>query len=58
MGNLSFLVTYVNSCTSGKLGVADCSVVWQLGVIVLLLVLAVAALIALRLHARFNTPAG
>jgi len=56
MGNVSFLVTYVNSCTSGKLAIADCSVVWQLGVIVLLLVLAVAALIALRLHARFHTP--
>ena len=57
MGNLSFLITYVNSCTSGKLAIADCSVVWQLGVIVLLLVLAVSALIALRLHSRFHTPA-
>ena len=58
MGNLSFLFTYLNSCTSGKLTIADCSVVWQLGVIVVLLLLAVSTLVALRIHARFHTPAG
>jgi hypothetical protein len=57
MGNLSFLTTYVHSCASGKLAISDCSVVWQLGVIVVLLVLAVSTLIALRIHGRFQTPA-
>ena len=57
MGNLSFLTTYVNSCVSGKLAISDCSVVWQLGVIAGLLVLAVSTLIALRIRGRFQTPA-
>lgn len=50
MGNLSFLVSYVNSCTSGKLAIADCSVLWQLGVIVVLLLLAISTLVVLRIR--------
>jgi hypothetical protein len=57
MGNLHFLSTYVYSCASGKLAIADCSVVWQMLVIIVLLVLAVSTLIALRIRGRFQTPA-
>ena len=59
MGNLSFLVSYVNSCTSGKLAIADCSVVWQLGVIVVLLLLAISTLVVMRIRAHSDqTPVG
>ena len=58
MGNLGFLMSYVQSCAGGKLPIADCSVVWQMVVILALLVLAVSTLVALRVRARFQTPAG
>jgi hypothetical protein len=54
MGNLDFVVTYVHSCTDGMLGPGDCGPVWQLGVIAGLLVLAVGALVVLRLRARLQ----
>jgi hypothetical protein len=58
MGSLSFLTTYVHSCASGKLSLADCSAAWQMLVIVVLLVLAISTLVALRVRARFQTTAG
>lgn len=52
MNNLDFVVTYVQSCTAGRLGVSDCGPVWQLGVIAVLLVVMVTVLLVLRLRAR------
>jgi hypothetical protein len=57
MGNLGFLTSYLHSCASGKLAMADCSAAWQMLVIVVLLVLAVSTLIALRIRARFDSAA-
>ena len=54
MNNLNLLVTYVQSCTSGKLGVGDCGPVWQLGVIAALLIIMVTALIVMRVRARLQ----
>ena len=42
---------YVKSCAAGTLGVTDCGPVWQLGVIAAFLVVAIAALVVLRLRA-------
>jgi hypothetical protein len=58
MGNLNFITSYLHSCASGKLPLADCSAAWQMLVIIVLLVLAVSTLVALRLRARFQTPVG
>jgi hypothetical protein len=58
MGNMGFLTSYLQSCASGKLGLSECSVAWQMLVIVALLVLAVSTLVALRVRARFQTSAG
>lgn len=55
MGNLGFVVTYVQSCADGKLGAGDCAPVWQLGVIAALLVIAVTTLLVLRLRARLRS---
>lgn len=52
MDNLGFVVTYVQSCTAGKLGIGDCGPVWQLGVIAALLAVSVTILLVLRLRAR------
>ena len=43
---------HMRTCTGGKLPAADCSVVWQMLVIIVLLVIAVGALIALRFFSR------
>ena len=55
MDNLGFVVTYVQSCTNGKLGLSDCGPVWQLGVIAGLLVLSVTTLLVLRLRAHLRS---
>jgi hypothetical protein len=57
MSNLDFVVKYLHSCAGGKLPLSDCGVVWQMLVIVVLLVLAVSTLVALRVRARFDSPA-
>ena len=54
MNNLNFLVTYVQSCTSGKLGFGDCGPVWHLGVIAALLIIMVTALLVMRVRARLQ----
>ena len=51
MNNTDFIVTYVQTCASGKLGLSDCGPVWQLGVIAVFLVIAVVTLAAMRFRA-------
>lgn len=51
MGDRGIIIEYVRSCTAGTLGTMDCGPVWQLGVIFALLVVAIMALIVLRLRA-------
>ncbi len=52
MNNTDFIVTYVQTCASGKLGVSDCRPVWQLSVIAALLLIAIVTLLVLRLRAH------
>jgi hypothetical protein len=54
LNDLSFLVTYVESCTGGKLGFGDCGPVWQLGVIAALLIIMITALLVMRVRARLQ----
>ena len=51
MGDRGIVIEYVRSCTAGALGMSDCGPVWQLGVIAVFLVIAVATLVVLRLRA-------
>ena len=52
MGSFGFIVSYLQSCTGGKLAPSDCGPVWQMLVIIVLLVLAISTLIALRFYSR------
>lgn len=52
MGNLAFITTYLDSCASSKLPLADCGPAWQMLVIVVLLVLAISTLAVLRFSSR------
>jgi hypothetical protein len=52
MSGQSFVLTYLQACTSGKLPFSECGPVWQLAVIAMFLVLAVAALLVLRVRGR------
>lgn len=52
MGAQNFILNYIQSCTSGKLGVSDCGPIWQLGVIAVFLLIAIVMLLVLRLHSR------
>jgi hypothetical protein len=54
LGNGKFVVTYVQSCTSGLLGPSECGPIWQLLVIGALLLAAITALLVLRLRSRFS----
>jgi hypothetical protein len=51
MGDRGIVIEYVRSCTAGSLGMSDCGPVWQLGIIVAFLVVAIATLLVLRLRA-------
>jgi hypothetical protein len=51
VGDRGIIIEYVRSCTAGALGMSDCGPVWQLSVIAGFLVLAVAALVVLRVRA-------
>jgi hypothetical protein len=55
MGNMAFILGYLQSCADGKLTLADCGPAWQMLVIVVLLVLAVFTLAALRFRSRSET---
>ena len=52
MGTADFILIYVQSCTSGKLGPSDCGPIWHFGIIVVLLLIAVITLAVLRLRPR------
>jgi len=51
VGDRGIIIEYVRSCTAGALGMSDCGPVWQLGVIAAFLVIAITALVVLRLRA-------
>lgn len=55
MNTQDFILTYIQSCASGRLGMSDCGPIWQLAVIAVFLLVAVLALAALRLRARPET---
>jgi hypothetical protein len=50
MSNQGFVLAYVQSCTAGDLGMAECGPVWQLGIIAALLLTAIVTLALLRLR--------
>ena len=55
MSNTDFILTYVRTCASGKLGVSDCGPVWQFSAILALLLISILALLILRLRAHLQT---
>ena len=57
MSNLNFLLNFVQSCLSGKLGPSDCGAVWHLLIIIGLVVVMTATLVVMRLRARGQTGA-
>jgi hypothetical protein len=50
MSNQGFVLAYVQSCTVGDLGMAECGPVWQLGIIAVLLFIAIATLALMQLR--------
>lgn len=52
MRDQQFLLEYVQSCTNGSLGSADCGPIWQLSVIAALLLASIMTLVVLRLRSR------
>jgi hypothetical protein len=60
MKSQDFLISYINGCATGAVKIGECGPVWQLGVILTLLAVAVGALIVMRLMAasrQCGTPA-
>ena len=51
MGDRGIIIEFVSFCTAGGLSISDCGPVWQLSVIAALLVVAVTALVILRVRA-------
>jgi uncharacterized membrane protein YdbT with pleckstrin-like domain len=51
MDNTGLVVAYVRACIAGAPDAGDCSPVWQLGVIVVLIVIAIISLVVLRMSA-------
>ncbi len=58
MAGQNFVFAFMEACFSGKLTSGDCGPVWQIGVIALLLVMAVAALLVLRLRSDPQSATG
>jgi len=58
MNNANFVATYVQACTGGRLALTECGPVWQLGVIAVLLVAAIAFLVGLRLYGHTEAQRG
>lgn len=52
MSTSNFVLNYIQSCASGRLGPSDCGPIWQLGIIAVLLLAAVITLAVLRLRPR------
>jgi len=50
MSDQGFVLAYVQSCTVGDLGMADCGPIWQLGIIAVLLLIAIVTLTLLQLR--------
>jgi len=50
MSDTDFVLSYIQSCTSGVLRSADCGPLWHLLIIGALLIAAVGALLAMRLR--------
>jgi hypothetical protein len=50
LGNQGLVLAYVQSCTAGDLGMAECGPIWQLGVIAALLIVAIVTLALLQLR--------
>jgi hypothetical protein len=49
MGSGNFILSYVHACAAGKLALADCGPVWQLGIIAAILTAAIMSLAILRM---------
>ena len=58
MSDSDLISNYVHACLNGALKAGECGPVWQLGVIGLLIVIALFALLALRLNAMRMARAG
>jgi len=56
MGSYTFILKYVNSCINGNLPFKDCGDVWQFGVIVVMLLIAIVVLLALLANPQQQTP--
>ena len=54
MGRFDFIWQYVGSCISGALPTAECAPLWQFGILILLLVFAVAALVLIRVMTSYD----
>jgi len=52
VGSQAIILSFLQYCTSGKLGMAECGPVWQLGVIALFILAGILALLVLRVRAR------
>lgn len=48
--NEHYVVDYLHSCSTGTLGLGECSPAWQLAIIALLLLYSVRVLAVLRFH--------
>lgn len=55
MSNQGFVLAYVQSCTVGDLGMAECGPVWQLAVIAALLFIAIITLALLQVRRPSQT---
>lgn len=49
------VISYLQGCATGSIRFQDCGPVWQMGVIAGLIVLAIIALVAMRLSGRANS---
>lgn len=58
MDGQNFILSYVQSCASGRIALSDCGPVWQMGVIAGLLVISVAALLFVRFRGRLQSAEG
>jgi hypothetical protein len=50
MNTQNLILGFIQSCLSGRLGMSDCGPIWQLGVIAVFLLVAIATLLVLRLR--------
>lgn len=55
MGTQNFILHFIQSCVSGRLGLSDCGPIWQLGVIAVFLLVAVITLAVLRMRSSLAT---